>query len=368
MNVTDGILRHRDNASAKVESILNSHPFIETFAREVKEAKLKVASNYEFWLKRAMKVVESMGGNVYFAEKSEDVRKIVKEIVGSGKLVVKSKSSVSEEVKLRSYLEKLGNEVWETDFGDLLVQLANDRAMHIIAPAIHYSEQDALKILKKIGVNADSVEEATRQVRNFMRDKFLRADVGISGCNAFSVETGRIFLVENEGNVRLSTSLPKVHIAVVSLEKLLPNDELCLKAALVQSAYAGVFPPSFINISQPNEKQEIHVIFLDNGRSKTPEEFKEILSCLKCGRCQMECPVFQVLGKEWGETYPGPMGLIFDFIITGRVEENVFFCLGCRKCNFVCPMKIDLTELMRKLKRKYLNVRRGSFLGRRHEF
>ncbi|AKG92501.1 iron-sulfur cluster-binding protein [Geoglobus ahangari] len=348
-SIREGILRSLRNLSSAVERNVQEHPYLLDYAREVREARLGVAENYSQWMSRARDVLESRGVEVHFARNARRAREIAGEIVGSGKVVVKAKSMVSEEIHLREHLERLGNEVWETDLGELIVQLANEKPMHMVIPALHYSEGEVAEILKKIGVTGKSAEELAEGVRRFMREKFLKADVGISGCNAFSAESGRIFLIENEGNIRLSTTLPKTYIALVSIDKILPNDELCLKSVFVQSAFFGTFPPAYINVNERIEGQEMHVILIDNGRSEA--RFREQLSCVKCGRCQLECPVFQLAGNIWGgDVYGGPMGMVWS-AITAQIPENVFLSTLCGKCMEVCPMEIDMPSMLREMKR-----------------
>ena len=345
-SIREGILRTWKNLSVAVEKNLQLFPYLLDYAEDVKKAKSEVQLNYDKWIERAM---DSLQCNTYFAENAKEARKIVGEIVGSGKIVVKAKSMVSEEIHLREYLIELGNEVWETDLGELIIQLANDRPMHMVVPALHYSEKQAAEVLSKIGVKGYGAEELAEGVREFMRQKFLSADVGISGCNAFSVETGRIFLIENEGNIRLSINLPKTYIAIVSIDKLLPSDEVCLKAIMVQSAFFGTFPPTYINVKEQVNGQDMHVVFLDNGRSRAPEFLREQLRCVRCGRCQLECPVFHIMGNLWGAVYGGPMGMGWN-AITDKVEEECFLSCLCGKCKEVCPMGIDMPEIIRKLR------------------
>lgn len=354
-SIKQGILRSLRNLNDAVLRNIENHPYLIDFAEEVKKARIEVAYNYDYWIDRAMKVLEEKGVHVYYARSAKEARELAGKIVGEGKIVVKAKSMVSEEIKLREYLEKLGNEVWETDLGELIVQLAGDKPMHMVIPALHYSEQEVGKILQKIGIEGKNADEMARGVRMFMREKFLKADVGISGCNAFSAETGRIFLIENEGNIRLSTSLPETYIALISIEKILPSDELALKSLFVQSAFFGTFPPAYININEKHAEQEMHAIFVDNGRKDT--SFREQLTCVKCGRCQLECPVFQLAGNIWGgKVYGGPMGMGWS-AITGELVEACFLSTLCGKCKEVCPMGIDMPEIIRLIRKEI--VRRG---------
>ena len=348
--IREGLLRSLENLGAMVEENLKRYPYLNDFAEELKKVRLEVAKDYDYWLDKAVKAAERKA-NVYIAETGKDACRVIGEVVGRKKLVVKAKSMVAEEVGLRQYLEAMGNEVWETDLGELIIQLANQKPMHVIAPAVHFSEKEVIRIFNKLDLYGKNAEELAMAVRKFLRDKFMKADFGISGCNAFSIESARIFLVENEGNIRLTTSLPKEYVAIVSLEKLLPTDVLALKSIIVQSAFVGTFPPSYINIP---EREGMHIVFLDNGRSKAETGIAEQLACVKCGRCQLECPVYQVLGNVWGgETYSGPMGMGWS-AITSSIAEEVFLCSMCGKCKEICPMKIDIPEIIRYLRAKVL--------------
>ncbi len=354
-SIREGVLRTLMNLRDVILKTLNDHPYLLEYADEVRNAKLRVAEDFDYWIDRSMEVLEKRGCHVYLAENAEKARRIAGEMVGSGKTVVKAKSMVSEEIRLREYLQSLGNEVWETDLGEFIVQVADDRPMHMIVPALHYSEAQVMEILKKVGIHGRDAEELASGVREFMREKFLKADVGVSGCNAFSAETGRVFLVENEGNIRLSTSLPERYIALVSIEKILPDDDLALKSVFVQSAYVGTFPPAYININEKADSQEMHVIFLDNGRKTT--EFREHLACIKCGRCQLECPVFQLAGSLWGgEVYGGPTGMVWT-AITEEIPEVCFLSTLCGKCREVCPSDIDMPGMIRKMREIILKAR-----------
>ena len=348
--IREGIAKGRRNSLERADRILRDYPFLIDYANDVRLAKLEIILNYEYWVDRSIKTLKKFNkNNVYLAHDYKEALEIIGEIVKDDGIILKSKSMVAEEINLRDFLIKMGKEVWETDLGELIIQLAEDKPMHLIAPAIHYSERDVRKLLRKIGIKDRTIEGVVRGVRNFLREKFLKADVGITGCNAFSATTGRIFLVENEGNIRLLTSLSKKRVSVVSIDKILTNDELCLKSILVQSAFVGTFPPSYINIEQPSDSS--YIIFLDNGRSHASDFLKEQLLCIRCGRCQLECPVFQILGSYWGDIYGGPMGMALNYIISKRVSNDVFLCSLCGKCKEVCPMRIDMPKMIWELKR-----------------
>ncbi len=351
--IRNGIMRTENNLSKSVSGNLKKFPFIREYARELREVKLEVLKNLDFWIDRCMKKLEDSGAEVFYAKDAESARKMVGDIIGTGKIVVKAKSIVSEEIDLRGYLEKLGNEVWETDLGELIIQIDDQKPMHMIVPALHLSERQVIGILKRIEIHGKNAEECTDKVRSFLREKFLNADSGISGCNAFSAESGSIFLIENEGNIRLTTSIPEKHIAIVGIEKILPEDEHAIKSIMVQSAFFGTFPPTYINIIRNRHPGKLSVIFLDNGRKNTTGILKEQLLCVRCGRCHLECPIFQLTGNFWGgQTYGGPMGMGWSAITSGlsSIADKVYLSCLCGKCTTVCPMEINIPKIIRYLR------------------
>jgi len=248
--------------------------------------------------------------------------------------------------------------------------------MHTTAPAIHLTIERAARLVReRLGLPLPPdprPEDIVAAVRRFLREKFVEADAGVSGANAVAAEEGSIVLVENEGNIRLVTGLPPVHVAVTGVEKILPDLETALKAAVVQAGYAGLYPPTYLNvITGPSSTadiehrrvygahgpREVHLVLVDNGRrraSGTP--LGEHLKCIRCGRCQWHCPVWRHTANEWGgRAYGGPMGVLWT-AITEDVEKAAalaMLCMGCARCDEVCPMRIPLSRLIRGLKPLY---------------
>ncbi len=280
----EGLMRAASNAQAKVLKVLDEHPEILERARRVREVKERSVARLEELVKEAVEALRRVGAKPYLASTGEEARKIVGSIVGSGRLVVMSKSMAAEEVGLREYLESLGNEVWETDLGQLLVQLEGGRPMHSVAPAVHMTRERAARLIsERLGVDVEegNIEGLVEAARSFLREKFLRADVGVTGANALAADTGSLVLVENEGNIRLVSGLPRVHVALVPIDKVVPTIWDALDVALVQAAFAGLYPPTYISvISGPSSTgdielvrvhgahgpRELHVVLLDNGR------------------------------------------------------------------------------------------------------
>ncbi|QGR19545.1 LUD domain-containing protein [Stygiolobus azoricus] len=360
-----------NNNVPRVYKTLSQYPYIQDLAKELRKAKLEVLNNLQKYVEQTMESVKRIGGNAYYATNVYEAREIIAKIVGKNKIVVLGKSMVAYEMGLREYLKELGNEVWETDLGEFLIQLANEPPSHIIAPAIHMTRERVVKLLReKLGVEVSenaTHEELVAIVRKFLREKFVRADVGITGANAIAADTGSIILVENEGNIRMSTVLPPVHIAVAGVEKIVPTFYHALLEATVQAAYAGLYPPTYINLtSGPSSTgdiemkrvrpahgpKEFHLVLLDNGRVKISQDevLKEALLCIRCGRCHLHCPVYRVLGVNWGvPPFTGPMGAMWSYIVYGDTKPATL-CTHSGNCKEVCPMGINIPRVLEKIK------------------
>lgn len=356
----------------RVHKVLKEHPYIEDLARKVREGKLEVLSKLDYYVEMTMKSVERIGGKAYFAETPEQAREIVGKIVGSGKRVILGKSMVAYETGIRKHLQSLGNEVWETDLGELLIQLADEPPSHILAPAVHMTRERIRELVKeKLGVDpGDKPEDIVKVAREFLRQKFLTADIGITGANAVAADSGSIVLVENEGNIRMTTVVPPIHISITGVEKILPTLEYAMYEALVQAAYAGLYPPTYVNItsgpsstgdveqiriSPAHGPKEFHLILVDNGRRKANEDpiLREALLCIRCGRCHFHCPVYRVLDGKWGDPpYSGPMGAMWSGVVY-KDYKPALLCTHAGTCREVCPMKINIPRVLEYLKSKY---------------
>ena len=373
-NLRLGLTRSVETLGAAAARALDKWPYLTEFAEYVRKTKEKVIENLDYYIDKTLKSVENAGGHSYFAKDEKEVCKIVDDIIGEGKkLIVKAKSMVTEEIRLREHLIERGHEVYETDLGELLIQLSGGKPMHAIAPAVHIPREEAAKLLKKIApeVSEDmSIEEMVSYVRKFLREKFVKADIGISGANSIAADTGAIFLVSNEGNIRNATNLPPVLIAITGVDKIMPTIKDAFLQAIVQSGYAGLFPPTYLSlIAGPSSTadieyhrvygvhgaKEMHVILYDGGRidASKNEYLREQLYCVRCGRCQGECPIWDLVGNMWGgDVYGGPMGMGWTAITQGidKAAPLAMLCLGCGRCREVCPSKIDMPSIIRYLK------------------
>jgi len=318
------------------------------------------------------------GARTYLAENSDDALSIFKNIITEkgAKRIVKSKSMVSEEIELNKFLEDLGCTVIETDLGEWIIQQASEKPSHITAPALHKTKEEIAALLSqklRIPVPADA-KEIVKLARQELRQHFLDAEIGISGANFAVAESGTLVLISNEGNARLTTSLPPVHIALVTTEKFVETLEeaTALIKALV-TASSGTRLTSYVSyITGPSrttdiEKelitgvhgpQEVHIIILDNGRLQVQgdKEMGKILYCLKCGGCMLVCPVFQLVGGHvyGGTVYPGGIGLLLTEVLASSElsGELIDFCADCKKCESFCPVGIPTGELLLHIKEK----------------
>lgn len=371
-NINRAITRAVKSFRTNVAATLERFPHTVALAAEVREIKANAIKNNQKLLKQAMASIERNHGSSYFAKDADEAIQIVDKIMGKGKVVIKGKSMVGEEIQLRHRLEELGNEVWETDLGEFILQLKKDRPMHILSPAVHVPREQVAEIFSKFfkkEVPPDIAQEVA-VVREFLRDKYFTADVGISGSNAVAADTGQIVIIENEGNVRLVTGTPPIHIVIVGIEKLVPSFLDAMKVAEINWRFAQYDAPSYVNvISGPSKTgdiekvitygahgpKEFHVIFLDNGRSEmiNNPDFNQALFCLRCGGCMYECPVFQVTAGHYGRTYLSGIGSIWTAFVDGGVEAAapmLYTCLRCGRCVEQCPMKIDVPSLVGELR------------------
>ncbi len=362
----------------RIRKFLESHPDIVELAREVRRIKEESLARLDELIDKAMRSLRSVNAIPHYAADVSEAREVVAKVVGTGRVVVMSKSMTAEELGIREHLESLGNEVWETDLGQLLVQLEGGKPMHAIAPAIHMTVRRVAELLRgRLGLEVNesmTPAEMVAKVRAFLRSKFITADVGISGANALAAEEGTIVLVENEGNIRMVTNLPRVHVALVGVEKLVPTILDAMKVVLVQAAFAGLYPPTYVSvIAGPSSTgdighkrvygahgpTELHVIIVDNGRRKARSDvvLSEQLRCVRCGFCQIVCPVWGQTANRWGgNTYGGPMGVLWTAITEGLEKGAALaeLCLGCGRCDVACPVEIPLSRIIHDLKERYM--------------
>ncbi|MFP4308986.1 MAG: LutB/LldF family L-lactate oxidation iron-sulfur protein [Desulfococcaceae bacterium] len=308
------------------------------------------------------------GIQVHWAETTEQARELVLSIMRdrNATRMVKGKSMVSEEMHLNHFLEEKGLEALETDLGEFIIQLAGETPSHIIVPAIHKNRREIAAIFHERIPDTpytEEVEELNAIARKTLREKFRLGEVGLSGVNFAVAETGTLCLVENEGNGRMCTTVPPVHVAVMGLEKVVEklSDVPPLLRLLTGSATGQLVTTYFNMITSPRKPGEkdgpeaVHLILLDNGRSEilTDPELRQTLQCIRCGACLNHCPVYtRIGGHAYGHVYPGPIGEILTPQMTGLEASGELATASslCNACEEVCPVKIPIPELIRRLR------------------
>jgi L-lactate dehydrogenase complex protein LldF len=330
----------------------------------------RVLNDLEHWLLHFEQQAAARGAIVHWAESGEDANRIVAEIAAQHgvKTAAKSKSMVSEECGLNDALELAGVKVMETDLGEYILQLAREAPSHIVAPVVHKNKEeisdlfaDKHRLPRKTGI-----AELCREAREVLRPAFLNADMGISGGNFLVAETGSVLIVTNEGNGRLVTTLPRVHVAITGIEKVVPTlEDVTTLLRLLPRSATGQSITNYVSVLTGNKNAEdhdgpehFHIILLDNGRSKLiGGEMQEMLRCIRCGACMNHCPVYQNIGGHaYGWVYPGPMGSILTPLL-GGIEKSPDLpnaSTFCGACAAVCPVKIPLPDLLRNLRAKQM--------------
>jgi L-lactate dehydrogenase complex protein LldF len=303
------------------------------------------------------------GGKVIWAQNAEEALQEIQAIFQSkgARSVVKSKTMTTEEIHLNEFLEKQGVEVVETDLGEYIVQLAGQKPYHIVTPAMHMSKSDIAELFaNKLRIPlTDDATELTLTARRLLREKYLKADIGITGGNFLIADIGGVAVTENEGNARLSTTFPKTHIAVVGIEKLVPSlNDMDLMWQMLSTSGTGqqvtVYNSIMTGPRKANEidgPEEMYVILLDNGRSDLLADPKkrEALKCIRCGACLNTCPVYKNIGGHtYNTTYSGPIGSIISPQYNGMVNfKHLSFASSlCGACTTVCPVRIPIHELL----------------------
>jgi L-lactate dehydrogenase complex protein LldF len=330
-------------------------------------------ASLDLYLQEFERNARARGAVVHWAETREDVNRIVCEIARQNgvRKAVKSKSMVTEECALNDALEAAGVEVVETDLGEYILQLAREPPSHIVAPVVHKTLDEVSDLFeeKHQKPRKTHIAQLTREAREMLRGHFLTADMGISGANFLIAETGSTLIVTNEGNGRLVTTLPRVHVAITGIEKVVPTlEDVATLIRLLPPHGTGQTISNYVSVTtgvkgatDHDGPQQFHVILLDGGRSDLiGGELQSMLRCIRCGACMNHCPVYQsVGGHAYGWVYPGPMGSVLTPTYVG-LENAVDLpnaATFCNQCGVVCPVKIPLPDLMRKLRERQFERR-----------
>ncbi len=360
----DGLTRLR----VKRAESLQVFPDADGVRDQARAIRAHTLSRLDEYLDQFVKNVESRGGTVFYAHTAQDAIRYVVDLARAKgvKSLVKSKSMVTEELELNGYLEAAGVNVVETDLGEWVIQLAHDHPSHIVAPIMHLNRHDVAKLFKEqVGAtDADlaDIPQMTQFARRVLRKAFLEADMGISGVNFAIAETGSVCICTNEGNGRLTTTLPRIHVAMMGIERIVPSmDDLSVMLQVLGRSATGQKLTVYTNVlsgprreGEPDGPEELHVVMLDNGRTRLlGGELAEILYCIRCGACLNSCPVYQEIGGHaYGSVYPGPVGSVLTPGLRGigHFHELPNASSLCGACREVCPVRIDIPRMLLKLR------------------
>jgi L-lactate dehydrogenase complex protein LldF len=352
---------------AKRAAALTRLPEFDTLRAEARAIKDHTLTHLDLYLEAYERKVVESGGQVHFAPTAADARAIVLRLCQEegAKLVAKGKSMVSEEIGLNAHLKAAGIEVVETDLGEYIVQLRGETPSHIIAPVIHLNKEAIAADFRRAhrgrptSRRLNSPQDLVAEARTILREKFLAADVGITGANLLIAETGSSVIVTNEGNGDLTSTLPRAHIVIASIEKIVPTlEDACTTLRLLARSATGQDITTYTTFAtgprregDPDGPAAYHVVLLDNGRSDMlGGVFQDMLRCIRCGACLNHCPVYGAIGGHaYGSLYPGPMGAVLTPALQGidHARDLPNASSFCGRCEEVCPMSIPLPAMMR---------------------
>jgi L-lactate dehydrogenase complex protein LldG len=380
-DVALGLSRSVSANRQKRSEVMHRFPDTPELSREVRLLKEKAIAHLDEFVGIARESLEANRARVYYADTAAEALKIIGGIVGSGKVVVSGKTLTGEELGLRQHLEGLGNEFWETDVAQFIQQLRNERPMHYVFPSLHVTREEVAGLLTGLlgrEIPPDITGEV-RTIREFLRGKYFQSDIGISGGNVLAADTGSVLMIENEGNIRMVSNVPPVHIVIVGIEKIVPTLPDAFKVAQVIWRYAGFTAPLYLSVvSGPSGTAdientlvqgssgplELHVILLDNGRSRLAKDLvlREALYCIKCGSCLFECPIFQMAaGYYGGQAYFGGVGSVLTAYMGSPQEAApmAYTCLRCGLCTTMCPLELDTSRLIAELRHRFTGMAKG---------
>jgi L-lactate dehydrogenase complex protein LldF len=337
----------------------------------LKTRRNRALDNLDVWLETFEREATRRGVTVLFAETAQDAARLVVDIAKQHnvKKVIKTKSMVSEEMRLNAVLGEMGVQSIETDLGEYILQINdNEPPSHIIAPAVHKDKEEIADLFAKTHGRArlSDIPEMTREVREVLRPHFMSADMGVTGGNFVIAETGSVAIVTNEGNEGMCTVMPRVHVAVTGIEKVLPTlEDLATAMRLLPRSASGQATSNYFSLltgpraaDDQDGPEHMYVVLVDAGRTGLiGGEFQEMLRCIRCGACMNHCPVYQKIGGHaYGSVYPGPMGSVLTPSYAGldQALDLPQAATLCGECNSVCPVEIPLSDLLRKLREKQM--------------
>lgn len=355
---------------AVASEVLPDYQELRQHAHEIKRHAIE---HLDYYLEELERNVEKRGGKVIWANTAAEACDFIETLARERgvKLAVKSKSMVTEEIHLNDRLEKAGVETVETDLGEYIIQLAGEKPYHIIAPALHKTREQVAELL---GQDKDATaEQLTAVARARLREKFLAAGIGITGANFLAADSGAVVIVENEGNARLCSSAPEIHIAVTGIEKIVPRArdlavflKLLVRSATGQglSVYTSILSGTR-RAGEPDGPSEFYLVLVDNGRTKilADKSKRQSLYCIRCGACLNACPVYRKIGGySYPWVYSGPIGKILTPQFMGRDRDPwlPFASSLCGACGEVCPVKIEIPRILLELRREVAASKSGS--------
>lgn len=358
--------RGTSNADGRRRTVMGELPHSQALRQQGRAARLRALHNLPELLEQMEANVTANGGHVLWATDADEANKHILDICAKHNLKrgVKSKSMATEEINLLHVLGKHGIEMIETDLGEFIVQLDQDYPSHIVMPVMHMTKERIRDLfMEKLAMqHTNDAAEMTKFIRGRLRQEYLRADFGMSGGNFMIAETGTVVITTNEGNGRLSTGIPRVHIAVVGIEKIIPTwEDFATLIQLLPRSATGQRITVYVNgfsgparEGEPDGPEHFYLILLDNGRSDIyASEYAEALACIRCGACLNACPVYQnVGGHTYGWVYPGPIGAIVTPLLRGK--ENAaplpFASSLCGACKAACPVDINIPDMLLHLR------------------
>lgn len=372
--IFDTSTRRKDDGRRAMLPELIDPLAVRTLASQIKDHTL---ANLDHYLEQFIDKIRACGGQVHFAEHGAQACDIITKIAQStdSKLIVKSKSMATEEIELNHALEAAKLEVVETDLGEYILQLDNDRPSHIVTPVAHKDRYDVAKLFhEKLGIEyTDDPPTLTRAARRVLREKFFSADMGIIGANFGVAETGSVCIVTNEGNGRFCSSRPRVLVGLMGIEKLIPRmTDLGVFIKLLAKSATGQRVTCYTNLvtgpKRPGDfdgPEEFHLVLMDNGRTRIlGSDYRETLRCIRCGACLNACPVYRKIGGHAYEaTYPGPIGsLISPLMNSLETYEHLPQASSlCGACLEACPVRIDIPQMLIEMRHDLLKQGRAPF-------
>ncbi len=380
-DATDRFFAARKEATSRIKRF-------KELVEKLREIRREAIERVDELIKMVKESVEFAGGAFHFARDKDEANGIVLKICEEhdAKLVVKSKSMTTEEIDLNNVLESRGIEVVETDLGEFIIQQLKEKPSHLVAPAIHIPRKRIADMFSSIlGEDVPpEIPAITMAARRVLREKFFKADIGISGTNAIAADTGTIFLITNEGNGGFVTNAPPVHICIAGIEKLNPTvEDAFIVSRLIPVFATGQLMPSYISlITGPSRTgdvefvltigvhgpKEVHLVLLDNGRTKVlrDPDFRDALMCVRCGSCLNVCPVYRTIGGTYGYRYVGGIGIILTAFTEGleKCAGPAFACTLCGKCTLACPLELDIPGMIEKLRKR---LQRNGYAVPRHK-